>query len=108
MGMAKYLVAASYTAEGIAGVMKEGGTARVNVVEKMVAGLGGKVESFHFAFGADDAFVIIDLPDNVSAAALGLAVGASKAVNVRTTVLLTPEEVDRAAKMKVDYTAPGA
>lgn len=105
--MAKYLVVASYTTDGIRGVKASGGSARRQAVEKMVAALGGKVESFYFGFGSDDAFVLLDLPDNTSAAALGLAVGASGAASTRTVVLLTPEEIDKAAGTGVDYRPPG-
>ena len=73
-----------------------------------MADVGGQVESFHFAFGDDDAFVIVDLPDNVSAAAIGMAVGASGAATTKTVVLLTPEEIDRAAQTQVSYRAPGS
>ena len=106
--MAKYLVVASYSADGIKGVLSTGGTARRDAVSKMAAELGGKVESFYFAFGEGDAYVIIDLPDNVAAAAVGLAVAASGMASTRTIVLLTPDEIDRAAKTKVDYRAPGS
>ena len=106
--MPKYLVIASYTAEGAKGVLAKGGSARREAVEKTVVDLGGAVESFYFAFGEDDAFVTIDLPDNVAAAALGLAVGASGATLLRTIVLLTPEEIDRAAQVSVAYKKPGS
>jgi len=105
--MPKFLVHASYSPDGVKGVLKTGGTARVNAVRKSVEGLGGKMESFYFAFGSDDAVVTVDLPDNVAAAALGLAVGATGLAGVRTTVLLTAEEVDRAVKANVDYAPPG-
>ena len=105
--MARYLLKASYTGDGVKGLMKEGGTSRRATVEKLVGGLGGKLESFYYAFGDTDAYVIIELPDNVSAAAVGLAVGASGTVDLSTTVLLTPEEVDKATKMSVDYRPPG-
>jgi len=90
------------------GVLKEGGTGRVAAVEKLIANLGGSVESFFFAFGGTDAFVIADLPNNTTAAAIGMAVGASGAVAAETVVLLTPEEIDEAARMTVDYRPPGA
>jgi uncharacterized protein with GYD domain len=105
--MAKYLVVASYTTEGIKGVISKGGTARRDAVAKMASDLGGSVESFYFAFGDEDAFVIVDLPDNVSAAAVGLAVSASGLASTKTIVLLTPEEIDKAAKTKVAYKGPG-
>ena len=105
--MAKYLITASYTAEGVKGLLKGGGTARADAVTKTIAGLGGTLESFHFAFGADDAIVIVDLPDNVSAAAVGLAAAATGLTTARTTVLLTPDEIDRAAQLQVNYSPPG-
>jgi uncharacterized protein with GYD domain len=105
--VAKYLISASYTPEGMKGVISKGGTARRDAVSKMVAEMGGTVESFYFAFGDTDAFVVADLPENVSAAAVGMAVAASGMAGAKTTVLLTPEEVDRAAQSKVHYPAPG-
>ena len=105
--MARYLLQASYTTEGIQGILKDGGTARVDAVGKVLAEIGGSLESFYFAFGEDDAYVIADFPDNVSAAAVAMAVAASGAVKIKTIVLLTPEEIDRAAKTVVHYRAPG-
>ena len=106
--MAKYLVIASYTAEGMKGIADKGGTARREAVEKLVADLGGTVESFYFGFGEGDAYVTVDLPDNVSAAAVSMTVGASGMVQTRTIVLLTPEEIDRAAQTKAAYRPPGS
>ena len=105
--MPKYLVMANYTSEGMKGLMAKGGTARRSAVEKMAAELGGRLESFHFAFGDHDAFVIVDLPDNTAAAAVVMAVSASGMAAARTTVLLTPEEVDKASSASVEYVAPG-
>ena len=105
--MPKYLVMANYTSEGMKGLMAKGGTARRSAVEKMAAELGGRLESFHFAFGDHDAFVIVDLPDNTAAAAVGMAVSASGMAAATTTVLLTPEEVDKASSASVEYVAPG-
>ena len=106
--MAKYLITATYTAEGMKGVITKGGTARRDAVAKTVADVGGQLESFYFAFGEEDAFVVVDLPDNVSAAAVGMAVGASGMAAAKTVVLLTPEEVDRAAQTQVAYRPPGS
>jgi uncharacterized protein with GYD domain len=106
--MAKYLVIASYTAEGIKGIIGKGGSARRDAVESMAKGLGGKVEAFYFGFGEGDAYVIVELPDNVAAAAVGLAVTATGLASTKTVVLLTPEEIDQAAKTSVGYKAPGA
>ncbi len=106
--MAKFLIKASYTAEGAKGLLKEGGTKRREAVEKMLATHGGKVEAFYFAFGEYDVFSIIDLPDTVTAAALALAINASGMVTNSMTVLLTPAEVDQATKKTVNYRAPGS
>lgn len=105
--MASYLVIASYSPEGVKGVLKNGGTARADAVKSAVKGLGGKMQSFHFAFGGGDAYVLVDLPDNIAAAALGLAVSSTGLASVKTVVLLTPAEVDEAAKRDVSYKAPG-
>lgn len=106
--MGKYLFEARYTAEGAKGVAKAGGSARRAAVEKAVASAGGKLESFHFAFGGVDAYVIVDLPDNTSAAAMALAVGQSGMSSAKTVVLLTPEEMDAAAKKTIAYRPPGS
>ena len=106
--MPKYLIEASYTETGLAGLSKSGGSSRVIAVEKMCADLGGRVESFHFGFGKADAYVIVDLPDNEAAAAVAIDVGKSGAASCRTIVLLTPEEVDRAVNLSVDYRPPGS
>ena len=106
--MAKYLIQASYTAEGAKGLLKEGGTKRRATVEAMARAVGGRLEAFYFAFGDRDAILIVDLPDNVAAAALASAVGMSGAVkSYETVALLTAEEMDRAGKMTVDYRPPG-
>jgi uncharacterized protein with GYD domain len=105
--MAKYLVAASYTAEGMKGVLKDGGSKRRQVAEAALKSVGGRVEAFYFAFGEHDAYVIIDAPDNITVAAASMAIGASGAVNPKTIVLLTPEEIDQASKKQATYTPPG-
>jgi len=106
--MAKYLVIASYTSEGMKGVISKGGSAREDAVAKMVADIGGTMESFYFGFGDDDAYVTVDLPDNTKAAALAMAVGASGGASCKTVVLLTPSEVDQAAQTKLNYQPPGS
>jgi uncharacterized protein with GYD domain len=105
--MPKYLVEANYVGEGLKGLLKEGGSSRRAAVEKLFASVGGKVEAFYFAFGKTDLFVIAELPDNVSAAALSLTVSAAGAVTSRVTVLLTPEEIDAAARKSPQYRPPG-
>ena len=107
--MAKYLLKVSYSAEGIKGVIKEGGTSRVAAVEKTVAGMGGSLEGFYFAFGDSDVYVIADLPDHASAMAVAATVGSSGALSsYETVVLVSPEEIDAAMKKAVDYRPPGA
>ncbi len=106
--MAKYLVKASYTTEGAQGVQSAGGTSRRDAVAKMAEGLGGRLESFYFGFGETDAYVVLDLPDNRTAAAASIAVNTSGGATSEVVVLLTPEVVDEAAKMSVDYRAPGS
>jgi len=105
--MGKYLFEAHYTAEGAKGIAKEGGSGRRAAVEKSIASVGGRLEAFYFAFGGSDAFVIADLPDNVSAAAMALAVAQSGMATTKTVVLLTTEEMDAAGKKTVAYCAPG-
>jgi uncharacterized protein with GYD domain len=105
--MAKFLIKASYSSQGVRGVMKEGGTSRRDTVGALTSNLGGTMESFYFGFGEADAYVTVDLPDNISAAAIALAVNATGAVQVSTVVLMTPEEIDEAAKKTVDYRPPG-
>lgn len=106
--MAKYLIQASYSSDGMKGVLAKGGVARREAVEKMLSDVGGHVESFNFAFGDTDAYVIVEVPDNITAAAVGMAVGASGLMaSYKTTVLLTPEEIDRASQVAVSYRPPG-
>lgn len=107
--MAKYLIKASYSTDGIKGVMKEGGSGRVTAVKQLLKSMGGKVEAFYFAFGDTDAYIIVELPDNASASAIAAAVGSTGSLSkYETVVLLTPAEIDEAASMVVKYRAPGA
>lgn len=105
--MPKFLITASYTAEGAKGILKSGGTARRKAVEELLASVGGTLEAFYFAFGEEDAVLIIDLPDAASASAIAMAVNASGTVKSRTTVLIPVEEVDQAAKREVHFRPPG-
>jgi uncharacterized protein with GYD domain len=105
--MGKYLLIASYTADGARGLMKEGGSKRRESAERAVESVGGRLEAFYYAFGENDAYVVIDAPDHASVAAASLAINASGAVQAKTVVLLTPEEVDQATKKSVTYRAPG-
>ena len=105
--MPKYLLQASYTTDGVRGLLKEGGSKRRAAAEEAIKSVGGRVEAFYFAFGESDAVVLVDIPDHVSATAAALVVNGSGAVRVRTTVLVTPEEVDQATKKTVRYRPPG-
>lgn len=106
--MPKFLIEANYVGEGVKGLLKDGGTSRRTAVDKLLSSVGGTVESFYYAFGDTDAYVVVDVPDNVTAAAVALTVAASGAVNLKTTVLMTPEELDQATKKSPAYRAPGA
>jgi uncharacterized protein with GYD domain len=106
--MPKYLFEATYTPEGVQGLKKASAASRVAAVREMCSGLGGTLDSFHFAFGDVDAFVIVDLPDDEAAAAAAFTVGASGTTNVTTIKLLTIEEADSAISRSVTYRPPGS
>jgi uncharacterized protein with GYD domain len=105
--MPKYLVEASYNAEGVKGLIADSGTTRRAAVARATESLGGKVENFYFAFGASDVIAILDLPDNGAAARFALKVASTGQVKIRTTALIAPEELDKALDKKVEYRAPG-
>jgi uncharacterized protein with GYD domain len=105
--MAKYLLQVTYTADGAKGLLKDGGSKRRQVADQAIKSAGGTMEAFYFAFGDADAVVIVDAPDHASVTAASLAINASGFVRSRTTVLLTPEEVDQATKKTVSYRGPG-
>ena len=106
--MAKYLIEASYTAEGLRGLAKDKASGRKAAVEKALSAIGGRMECIYYAFGATDVYVIYDCPDNVSAAAMSLAVSATGLVRAKTIPLLTVEETDQALSKQTSYRAPGA
>jgi uncharacterized protein with GYD domain len=105
--MPNYLIEASYSTEGVRGVADKGGTARREAVEQLIGAIGGKVESFYFAFGDADAYVIAELSSDEAAAALALSINRSGSTKIRTVVLLTPEQIDAAANIAPDYKPPG-
>jgi uncharacterized protein with GYD domain len=106
--MPKYLLDVTYTLDGVKGVVAKGGSARKAAAAAAAKSVGGRLESFYFAFGGTDVFAVADLPDNTAAAALALTVTAGGGATVRTVVLLTPDEIDAAAEQKVKYTPPGS
>jgi uncharacterized protein with GYD domain len=106
--MPKYLIVASLNVDGVKGVLDKGGVARRDAITKLIADAGGTLESFYFAFGEEDVYATVDLPNNETVAAIAMNVAASGSVSCKTVVLLTPEEVDRAAAVNVDYRPPGS
>ena len=105
--MPKYMIQASYVGEGLKGLLKEGGTKRKDTVAQVIEGMGGKLESFYYAFGDYDVVGVADMPDNLSSVAFSLMINASGMINAKTTVLLTPEDIDQATKKVVEYRPPG-
>lgn len=105
--MAKFLINATYTAEGLQGLAKDTASGRKAAVQAALKAVGGKLECFYFAFGADDAVLIVDVPDSISAAAIALQASSSGLVRIRTTALLTPADVDQALTLPSKYKAPG-
>lgn len=105
--MPKYLLEVTYTLDGIKGVRSKGGSARSAAAKELVEGLGGKLESFYFAFGGTDVYAVADLPDNASAAAAALTVTAAGGATVRTVALLSPAEIDAATGKEAAYRPPG-
>ena len=106
--MPLYMLQASYTAEGLKGLMKDTASGRRNAVKAGVKAAGGKLESMYYCFGSDDVVLIMDLPDNAAAAGLAAVVGASGMVHARTTPLLSVEEMDKALARKLTYKSPGS
>jgi uncharacterized protein with GYD domain len=104
--MPRYLFVGNYSPQGSKGVLAAGGTARRAAIENMVSDLGGRVETFDFAFGSDDVYTIVELPDARTATAIALTVNGSGAINLRTVVLMTPEEVDAAGQVQPNYQPP--
>lgn len=106
--MPKYLVQASYTAEGLQGLIRDKASGRLAAVRRAVESLGGRLDSLYYCFGEYDVMLVADLPDNASAAAVGITVCASGLVRTKTTPLLTVEEADQAIAKTVEYRPPGA
>lgn len=106
--MPKYLFEAKYTPEGVRGLRDASPSSRAAAVGDMASGLGGTLDSFYFAFGEVDAYVVVDLPDDEAAAAAAFTVGASAATQVTTVKLLTIEEADTAMARSVEYRPPGS
>jgi uncharacterized protein with GYD domain len=106
--MARFMIRVSYTLDGAKGVLADGGTGRRAAVATALESIGGSLESFDFALGQDDAYLIAQVPDNTAAAALSLRVAAGGGARIATVPLLTPEEMDDAVSRGVSYTPPGS
>ncbi|MGW1893263.1 GYD domain-containing protein [Streptomyces sp. NPDC002004] len=106
--MPKYLIEATYTAEGAKGLVAEGGTGRRAAVERVLRSCGGSLEAMYFAYGDTDLYCIVDFPDHVSMAAVAMTVRASGALQSRTVPLLSVDDIDEAAKKKIDFRPPGS
>jgi uncharacterized protein with GYD domain len=105
--MPKYLLHGSYTEEGLKGLLKEGGTKRMEATKKAIESLGGKLEAYYYAFGENDYYLIVDQLESVNVIAGTLIANATGTVKLKTTVLITPEEVDQAVKKTMDWRPPG-
>ncbi len=106
--MPTYLWRASYTTEGVKGLVKDGGSRRRSVVQQMVEKAGGKLHAFYFALGEADVFAIAEFPDTATAVAVSATVNATGLVHLSSTLLVTPEELDAATKKTVAYQPPGS
>ena len=105
--MPKYLTQVKFVGEGVKGLLKDGGTKRRAVVEKLFKSMGGTIEAYYFAFGDTDLYIIGDFPDHATVAATIRTVTSTGTVTCKTTVLLTPEELDQTAKKTPTYSPPG-
>src|SRR5437899_11742440 len=108
--MPLYLSKVSYTPETWARMIGNPEDRRT-AAQSYIEAVGGKLRGFWYAFGEHDGFTLWEAPDNVSMAAVALAIGGGGALSsIETTVLLTIEEtlaaLDRARSIK--YKPPGA
>ena len=106
--MAKYMYRTNYTQSGLKGLLKEGGTGRRAALAQTIEGMGGTLEGFYYALGDDDLILIAEIPDEATAASIALNIAAAGALEVSTTVLLSPETIDEAVGKSVTYRLPGA
>ena len=105
--MPKYLYQGSYTDKGLKGLIKDGGSKRMEITKKAIESLGGEMEAYYFALGGNDFFIIVEVPDNIKAITGSLVANASGMVKVNITALVSPEEVDLAVKQTMDWRPPG-
>ena len=105
--MAKFLFSGAYTPSGMKGLVAEGGAERVEAAKKSLESLGGQLESFYFAMGEKDFYIIVDLPDHITATSVTMAGVMSETFSIKSVVLLTPQQMDEAVKKHPDFRAPG-
>jgi uncharacterized protein with GYD domain len=105
--MPKYLIQGRYTPEGLKGLAKDKASGRNAAVQAGLKSVNGKLESLYFALGSDDVVLIVDAPDNIAVAAVSLSVGATGLVNIRSTPLLTVDEVDQALALPIKLRGAG-
>jgi len=105
--MPKYLFYGSYSKEGYRELMKEGGSSRIEAAKQALVSVGGSLEAFYFSFGDYDFYIIVNLPDDVTTTAITLAGNTSGMFNIHGVSLLTPEELDEAVNLEVDFRPPG-
>jgi uncharacterized protein with GYD domain len=106
--MAKYLVIGRYTAEGAKGLLREGGSGRLQAARQVVESVGGTFEALYWGFGKDDFYAIVDLPSHAAAAAVSLTIAGSGSSNTRSIPLMTAADIDAAAKLSPSFRPPGA
>jgi uncharacterized protein with GYD domain len=105
--MPKYLFQVNYVGEGVKGLLKDGGSKRRAVTEKLFKSLGGSIEAYYYAFGDTDLYIIGEFPNHAAVTACALTVTGTGTITTKTTVLLTPEDIDAAGKLTPTYSAPG-
>lgn len=105
--MPKYLVQATYSADGRKGLLKEKASGRKAAVVAALKAAGAKLDAFYYTLGPDDVVMIVDAPDNVAIASVSMYAAATGLVSVRTTPLLTVQEVDKAILQPSKYRGPG-
>lgn len=106
--MPKYMIQAQFSEGSLKGTIEEGGTARHQAVKAAVESMGGTLDAYFYTFGDYDVIGIAEMPDNATAAGFAMAVAsAGGTAATKTTVLLTPAEMDEAVKKHPDYRPPG-
>lgn len=105
--MPKVLFYGKYTPEGYQGLVREGGSGRIEAARQALGSVGGSLEAFYFSFGENDFYIIVDLPDSVTTTAVTLAGNVSGTFSIRGVALLTAAEMDEAVRRSVDFRPPG-